>query len=152
MEWGCAWVIVIVVSLQRLISHHSSASPFRVSRPQCPSEDAKQQDHRRGAPRPRAAYHWSLRVWCGCHEGFEGKSPVWVLEHYLYALQPRPSSSSQVTTRPMHAIANVSLDGGSTYSSYSKAVVRVLGYRADGAKVGSQGEFHCLINIPCTFP
>ena len=94
-------------------TNQPSASPFRVSRHQCPSEDAKQQDHRRGAPGPRAAYHWSLRVWCGSHEGFEGKSPVWVLEHYPYALQPRPSSSSQVTTRPMLAIGNVLLDGGS---------------------------------------
>jgi hypothetical protein len=29
--------------------------------------------HRREAPRPRTAYHWTPRSWCASHEGFEVK-------------------------------------------------------------------------------
>eukprot|EP00966_Prymnesium_polylepis_P040231 933523-Prymnesium_polylepis.1 len=49
--------------------------PFGDSRPQCPSQGAPQQDHRRGAPPPASAatcgpHLHTLRGWCVSHEAF----------------------------------------------------------------------------------
>ena len=60
------------------------------------------------------SYSVTLRGWCGSHEGFERKSPLYVLELYPYTLQPRPERRRGGTTWPMHASGNFQLNGGST--------------------------------------
>ena len=55
----------------------------------------------------------TYRGWCASHEGFDGKSPVYVRELYPYRLQPHPSSSSQLTMCAMRAIAHLFSVGGS---------------------------------------
>ena len=50
----------------------------------------------------------------GHHEGFEQKSPLYVLELYPYTLQPRPERWRGTAPWPLHAIGNVSVAGGSS--------------------------------------
>ena len=47
-------------------------------------------------------------------EGFEVKCPVYVREVYPHTLQSHPDQRPQITTWPIHSIANLSLTGGST--------------------------------------
>ena len=60
----------------RLLDSSARMLMFLDPRPRRSFQDATQQDHRREAPRPRTTYHWTLRSWCGSHEGFEVKTPV----------------------------------------------------------------------------
>jgi len=68
-------------------------------------------------PRTGRACTWgrSCRARSGSGEGFEKKSSLYVLELYPYTIQPHPESAPNAAPRAMVRIANLSLNGGSTY-------------------------------------
>ena len=68
----------------------------------------------RGATAKMASHEARLLQALRSQEGFEQKSPVYVRELYPYRLQPRPSSSSQLTMCAMRAIPHYFWDGGSS--------------------------------------
>ena len=58
------------------------------------------------------SYSVTLRVWCGSHEGFERKSPLYVRELYPYTLQPRPKTGRGGAHRATGALAQYFPYGG----------------------------------------